>query len=74
MACDGTDTVLTVAKRAGLNIPSSCNFGPCGPCKVKKLSAEVAMVHNGGISDEEIVQGFILACCARPLGSVTMNL
>ena len=74
MACDGTDTVLTVAKRAGLNIPSSCNFGLCGTCKVKKLSGEVAMVHNGGISDDEIAEGFILACCARPQGSVTMDL
>ena len=74
MACDGTDTVLTVAKRAGLNIASSCNFGLCGTCKVKKLSGDVAMVHNGGISDEEIADGFILACCARPQGSVTIDL
>ena len=74
MACDGTDTVLTVAKRAGLNIPSSCNFGLCGACKVRKLSGDVAMVHNGGISDEDIAEGFILACCARPQGNVTMDL
>lgn len=73
-ACDGTDTVLTVAKRAGLNIPSSCNFGLCGTCKVKKVSGEVAMVHNGGISEEEIANGYILACCARPQGSVTLEL
>lgn len=74
VACDGTDTVLTVAKRAGLNIPSSCNFGLCGTCKVRKLSGEVAMVHNGGISAQEIADGFILACCARPQGRVTMEL
>jgi len=74
IACDGTDTVLTLAKRAGLNIASSCNFGLCGTCKVKKLSGEVAMVRNGGISDAEIAEGFILACCARPQGSVTMDL
>lgn len=74
VACDGTDTVLTVAKQAGLNIPSSCNFGLCGTCKVRKLSGDVAMVHNGGISDDEIAEGFILACCARPQGSVTLDL
>ncbi|MES2665463.1 MAG: hybrid-cluster NAD(P)-dependent oxidoreductase [Pseudomonadota bacterium] len=74
MACDGSDTVLAVAKRAGLNIPSSCNFGLCGTCKVQKLSGDVTMVHNGGISDAEIAAGLILACCARPQGSVSIAL
>jgi ferredoxin-NADP reductase len=70
VACDGSETVLAVAKRSGLNIPSSCNFGLCGTCKVQKLSGDVVMVHNGGISDDEIASGMILACCARPQGSV----
>lgn len=73
-ACDGTDTVLAVAKRAGLNIPSSCTFGLCGTCKVRKTSGEVAMVHNGGITEAEIDAGYILACCARPQGSITLDL
>jgi stachydrine N-demethylase, reductase component len=73
VACDGTETVLTIARRAGLNIPSSCNFGLCGTCKVQKLSGDVLMVHNGGISDDEIASGFILACCSRPQGDVTIN-
>ena len=74
MATDGRETLLAIAKRAGLNIPSSCNFGLCGTCKVKKLSGEVSMVHNGGISDDEIAGGLILACCARPQGAVTLDL
>jgi ferredoxin-NADP reductase len=71
---DGTETVLSVAKRAGLNIPSSCNFGLCGTCKVQKVSGEVAMVHNGGISEDEIAAGIVLACCSRPQGDVVMDL
>lgn len=70
LACDGNETVLAVARRAGLNIPSSCNFGLCGTCKVQKTSGEVVMVHNGGISDDEIAAGMILACCSRPQGAV----
>lgn len=69
---DGTETILAVAKRSGLNIPSSCNFGLCGTCKVQKTAGEVTMVHNGGISDEEIAQGMILACCSKPQGTVTI--
>jgi len=72
VACDGSETVLAVARRAGLKIPSSCNFGLCGTCKVQKLSGDVTMVHNGGISDDEIADGLILACCSRPQGQVAI--
>ena len=68
------ETILAAARRAGLNIPSGCNFGLCGTCKVKKNSGDVTMVHNGGISDDEISEGYILACCSRPLGLVTISI
>lgn len=72
-SCAETDTVLAVAKRAGLNIPSGCTFGLCGTCKVRKLSGEVHMVHNGGISDEDIEDGYILACCSNPMGKIEID-
>ncbi len=71
--CAETDTVLAVAKRSGLNIPSGCTFGLCGTCKIRKLSGEVHMVHNGGISDEDIGEGYILACCSHPLGRIEVE-
>jgi ferredoxin-NADP reductase len=72
-ACAETDTVLAVAKRAGLNIPSGCTFGLCGTCKTRKISGEVHMVHNGGISDEDVAEGWILACCSNPMGKVVVE-
>lgn len=71
--CAETDTVLAVAKANGLNIPSGCTFGLCGTCKIKKNSGEVHMVHNGGISDEDIEEGYILACCSHPIGAVSVE-
>ena len=71
--CTEDDTVLTVAKSAGLNIPNGCNFGVCGTCKVKKKSGTVHMVHNGGISEEDIDDGYILACCSHPIGKVEVE-
>lgn len=71
--CAETDTVLAVAKRSGLNIPSGCTFGLCGTCKVKKTEGEVHMVHNGGISDDDVAEGWILACCSHPLGRVAVE-
>lgn len=74
VACVQTDTVLEVARAHGLAIPSACQFGVCGTCKVRKLGGEVNMVHNGGISDAEVAEGYILACCSRPIGSVSVDL
>ncbi len=72
-SCPETETILSVAKRSGLNIPSGCNFGLCGTCKIKKTEGDVHMVHNGGISDDDIAAGFILACCSKPMGRVAVE-
>ncbi len=69
-----TETVLSAARANGLNIPSGCTFGVCGTCKVKKLSGEVHMVHNGGISEDDIEAGYILACCSNPIGTVSVDI
>ena len=65
-------SLLDTSLKAGLNIPSACQFGVCGTCKVKKVSGDVHMVHNGGISDKEIQDGYILACCSHPLNDVEL--
>ena len=69
-----SETLLQAAKDAGLNLPSACNFGVCGTCKVKVVSGETHMVHNGGIRDTEIEDGYVLACCTRPVSDVTLLL
>lgn len=72
-SCNETDTVLAVARANGLNIPSGCTFGLCGTCKIRKTAGEVHMVHNGGISDEDIEEGYILACCSHPIGAIRVD-
>lgn len=71
--CTQTDTVLAVARGAGIVIPSGCTFGVCGTCKVRKTAGEVHMVHNGGISEDDIEAGYILACCSKPIGTVEID-
>ncbi|KIC44426.1 NADH oxidase [Ruegeria sp. ANG-S4] len=68
-----TETVLAAARSVGLNIPSGCTFGVCGTCKIRKTAGEVHMVHNGGISDDDIEAGYILACCSNPIGKVEVE-
>lgn len=66
-SCQPGQTVLLTARAAGVRIGAACESGLCGTCRVLKISGEVEMSHNGGILDEEIEEGYILACCSRPL-------
>lgn len=65
--CLAGQTVLQAARSSGVRIPAACEFGLCGTCKVRKISGSVEMSHNGGILDHEIDEGYILACCSKPL-------
>jgi stachydrine N-demethylase, reductase component len=71
--CTQTDTILSVARAAGLRIASGCTMGVCGSCKIRKTKGEVHMVHNGGITDEDVARGYILACCSNPIGPVAVE-
>lgn len=71
--CLPGQTVLQVARASGVRIAAACEFGLCGTCKVKKVSGEVEIAHNGGILDHEIADGFILACCSRPLSALEIE-
>jgi ferredoxin len=73
VACHEASTLLEVAREAGLHIPSACLFGVCGACKVKKLEGQVHMVSNGGITDDDVANGWVLACCSRPIGDVVID-
>lgn len=69
-----TETILSAARNAGIAIPSGCTFGVCGTCKIQKTSGDVNMVHNGGINEDEIAEGYILACCSYPKGEISVDL
>lgn len=71
--CEPGHTVLQAARASGVRIGAACESGLCGTCKVMKLSGEVDMAHNGGILDDEIDEGYILACCSRPLTDIEIE-
>ena len=66
-------SVLQAARAAGVRIPTACESGLCGTCKVMKTAGEVELSHNGGILDDEIAEGYILACCSRPLSALEIE-
>ncbi|ENY6167592.1 2Fe-2S iron-sulfur cluster-binding protein [Vibrio fluvialis] len=48
-------------------------MGICGTCKVNKVSGNVEMLHNGGITDEDVAEGYILSCCSIPTDNVIVE-
>ncbi|MBN3785822.1 hybrid-cluster NAD(P)-dependent oxidoreductase [Burkholderia sp. Ac-20353] len=73
-AMNGTETVLTAARKAGVALPSSCSQGICGTCKTAVLEGTVDMHHNGGIRQREIDKGLRLMCCSRPTSDLVLDL
>jgi ferredoxin-NADP reductase len=71
--CGAHEHVLDAAKRAGVRLPASCTQGMCGTCKVKLVSGQVDMHHNGGIRQREIDQGMVLLCCSKPLSDLVVD-
>lgn len=67
------ETVHAAASRLGLNIPKACGVGICGTCKVLKKSGNVDIQHNGGITDDDLAEGYILSCCSVPTSNLTIE-
>jgi ferredoxin len=58
-------TVLDVADESDVHIDSACRSGTCGLCRVKLLSGKVRMAVEDALTEEEKVEGYILACQAE---------
>jgi ring-1,2-phenylacetyl-CoA epoxidase subunit PaaE len=58
--------VLDVALSAGLDLPYSCKAGVCCTCRAKVMDGTVVMDKNFTLEADEMDQGFVLSCQARP--------
>ncbi|WP_412049380.1 2Fe-2S iron-sulfur cluster-binding protein [Hoeflea sp. Naph1] len=61
-----TDTVLSAAQKAGLDVPFSCAGGMCCTCRCKIVEGTASMDQNFSLEPWEIEAGFTLACQSRP--------
>jgi 3-ketosteroid 9alpha-monooxygenase subunit B len=56
--------MLDVLVENGLAAPSSCRQGLCGACTTRLESGEITMVNNDVLEQEDLDDGYILACQA----------
>lgn len=73
--CTEADLILDVLEKSGIAAESSCRGGTCGTCK--QLLSAGSVTYDGsitGLSEGDRSAGYILACSAHPVGTVTLNL
>ncbi|WP_417409912.1 2Fe-2S iron-sulfur cluster-binding protein [Hoeflea sp.] len=61
-----TDTVLSAATKAGMDLPYSCAGGMCCTCRCRIVEGSATMDENFSLEPWEIEAGFTLSCQARP--------
>ncbi|MBE9223018.1 2Fe-2S iron-sulfur cluster binding domain-containing protein [Cyanobacterium stanieri LEGE 03274] len=60
------ETILAVAERENITLPSSCNAGVCTTCAAKITQGEVEQGDGMGVSPELQAEGYALLCVAYP--------
>ena len=59
-------TILDFALENDIDAPYSCQGGICSTCLAKLDKGSVKMDNNQILTDDEIQDGYILSCQARP--------
>jgi len=72
--CKGSDYVLDLALAQGVPAMYSCRAGQCGTCKVTLLEGSVEHDCTNGLIADDIKDGYILTCQARPVGRIVVDL
>ncbi|NET01911.1 MAG: 2Fe-2S iron-sulfur cluster binding domain-containing protein [Sphaerospermopsis sp. SIO1G2] len=69
----GNETVLSVAEKAGLDLPASCHAGVCTTCAALITEGKVDQSEGMGVSPELQEQGYALLCVAKPLSDLKIE-
>jgi ring-1,2-phenylacetyl-CoA epoxidase subunit PaaE len=63
------DFILDASIENGADAPFSCKGAVCCTCKAQVVEGKATMDMNYSLSEEEVEEGFILTCQARPASS-----
>jgi ring-1,2-phenylacetyl-CoA epoxidase subunit PaaE len=59
-------TILDAALNQKIDVPYSCQGGVCCSCIAKITEGSAVMENNQILTDEEIAEGLVLTCQAKP--------
>ena len=73
----GEQSLLQAAQQAGVQVAALCGgAGVCGKCRVRIITGEVSspsVAEEDFFTDEEMAQGYRLACMVHPLSDVKLH-
>jgi ferredoxin len=64
-----SQTLVDLLLDAGIDVPHSCLEGRCGSCVASVLEGDVDMAACDILEPEDLRDGLILACQARPVSA-----
>jgi ring-1,2-phenylacetyl-CoA epoxidase subunit PaaE len=67
------ETVLETLERHGYQPDFSCRAGACGTCRMRLLAGRVRNGDGEGLSPSERASGYVLSCCAEPVGEIALS-
>lgn len=60
------ETILDAAMAVDADVPFACKGGVCCACKCKVIEGSVTMEVNYALDEQEVEEGFVLACQSHP--------
>lgn len=77
VTCGSNQYILDAGLDAGIEIPFTCRGGICGACVARCAKGEVDQSDitdlEFTLSEEELQNGMVLLCMARPVGNVEIE-
>ncbi len=70
----GDVPLLDDALQSGFELPFGCRMGSCGMCCARLLEGRVDQSGQFFLNEEQVRDGFVLMCQARPLSDVVLRL
>lgn len=70
----GKQTLLDALREAGMDLPSSCEAGNCGTCRVGVLKGKIEHRGTGLMQQEKEDGSAMLSCVSRGIGAVVLDL
>ncbi|MFE5716781.1 2Fe-2S iron-sulfur cluster-binding protein [Streptomyces sp. NPDC056501] len=67
LAWPAATPLLDALLAAGVDAPYSCREGACSACTCRVVAGEAKMLRNDVLDDEDVAEGYVLACQALPL-------